>query len=199
MQLTSLYLASTSPRRRELLRQIGVQLTTLSVDVDESPLLNESAQAYVQRLSKAKAAAGWRCVETGQLPWMPVLGSDTSVVLDGAILGKPEDQVQCVETLMSLSGRTHQVMTAVTLQLAEKVVTRLSVTDVTFRDLSEEEVLRYWNSGEPLDKAGGYGIQGYGAVFVQSISGSYSGVVGLPIEKTVELLNQFDVPFWQNS
>ena len=199
MQSTSLYLASTSPRRRELLRQIGVQLTTLSVDVDESPLLNESAQAYVQRLSQAKAEAGWRCVEAGQLPWMPVLGSDTSVVLDGVILGKPEDQVQCVEALMSLSGKTHQVMTAVTLQLAEKIVTRLSVTDVTFRDLSEEEVLCYWDSGEPLDKAGGYGIQGYGAVFVQSISGSYSGVVGLPIEKTVELLNQFDVPFWQNS
>ena len=199
MQSTSLYLASTSPRRRELLRQIGVQLTMLSVDVDESPLPSESAQAYVQRLSQAKAVAGWSRVETDQLPWMPVLGSDTSVVLDGVILGKPEDKVQCVETLMSLSGRTHQVMTAVTLQLAEKVDTQLSVTDVTFRNLSEEEVLSYWHSGEPLDKAGGYGIQGYGAVFVQSISGSYSGVVGLPIEKTVVLLNKFNVPFWQNS
>ena len=199
MQLTSLYLASTSPRRRELLRQIGVQLTTLSVDVDETPTRNESAQAYVQRLSQAKAAAGWSNVETDKLPWMPVLGSDTSVVLDGVILGKPEDKAQCVETLMLLSGRTHQVMTAVTLQLAEKIGTQLSVTDVTFRELSEEEALRYWDTGEPSDKAGGYGIQGYGAVFVENISGSYSGVVGLPIEKTVVLLNQFNVPFWQNS
>ena len=199
MQSTSLYLASTSPRRRELLCQIGVQLTTLSVDVDETPLLNESAQAYVQRLSQAKAAAGWGCVETDQLPRMPVLGSDTSVVLDGVILGKPDDKVQCVETLMLLSGRTHQVMTAVTLQLGEKIDTQLSVTDVRFRELSEEEALLYWNTGEPLDKAGGYGIQGYGAVFVENISGSYSGVVGLPIEKTVVLLNQFNVPFWQNS
>jgi septum formation protein len=199
MQSTSVYLASTSPRRRELLKQIGVQLTILSVDVDEAPLLNESAQAYVQRLSQAKAAAGWGKVEEGRLSLMPVLGSDTSVVLDGVILGKPKSKVQCVETLMSLSGRTHQVMTAVTLQLAEKVATQLSVTDVTFRVLREEEVLCYWDTGEPLDKAGGYGIQGYGAVFVQSIAGSYSGVVGLPIEKTVVLLNQFNVPFWQNS
>ncbi|OUS01794.1 septum formation protein Maf [Gammaproteobacteria bacterium 42_54_T18] len=199
MQLTSLYLASTSPRRRELLKQIGVQLTTLPVGVNETPLLNESAQAYVQRLSQAKAAAGWSRVVADQLSLMPVLGSDTSVVLEGAILGKPESKSQCVETLMSLSGRTHQVMTAVTLQLAEKRATQLSVTDVTFRVLSEEDALRYWNTGEPLDKAGGYGIQGFGAVFVQSIAGSYSGVVGLPIEKTVVLLNQFNVPFWQNS
>ncbi len=199
MQSTSVYLASTSPRRRELLKQIGVQLTMLPVDVDETPLPNESAQTYVQRLSQAKAGAGWDKVEAGQLSLMPVLGSDTSVVLDGVILGKPESKVQCVETLMSLSGRTHQVMTAVTLQLAEKVATQLSVTEVTFRVLCEKEALRYWDTGEPLDKAGGYGIQGYGAVFVQCITGSYSGVVGLPIEKTVVLLNQFNVPFWQNS
>jgi len=199
MQLTSLYLASTSPRRRELLNQIGVQLTTLSVDVDETPLLNEAAQIYVQRLSQAKATAGWSKVVTDQLPLKPVLGSDTSVVLNGVILGKPKNKAQCIETLMSLSGRTHQVMTAVTLQLAEKVATQLSMTDVTFCVLSEEDALCYWNTGEPLDKAGGYGIQGYGAVFVQSIAGSYSGVVGLPIEKTVVLLKQFNVPFWQNS
>lgn len=198
MPSTKLYLASTSPRRRELLGQIGVQLSTLAVNVDETPYRNECAEDYVNRLSKLKAAAGWSLVESEGLPPLPILGSDTSVVLGGQILGKPEDENQCVETLLALSGRTHQVMTSVTLQRANKVLTECSVTDVTFRVLSKAEVLRYWRTGEPQDKAGGYGIQGYGAVFVENISGSYSGVVGLPIEKTVVLLNQFNVPFWQN-
>ena len=198
LENVGLYLASTSPRRRELLRQIGVQQKALSVQVDESSHSNESPQHYVQRLSKAKAESGWRFVQENGLPSLPVLGSDTTVVLDGKILGKPANQEQCVSSLLSLSGKTHQVMTAVSIKQADRVETVLSVTDVTFFVLSEVDAIRYWSTGEPQDKAGGYGIQGYGAVFVEKISGSYSGVVGLPIEKTVELLKQFNVPFWQN-
>jgi len=195
---SALYLASTSPRRRELLGQMGVQLATLLVDVDETLHDNEDAGAYVQRLSRDKAAAGWDLVQRQELLQLPVLGADTTVVLDGQVLGKPSNQEQCTATLLALSGRVHKVMTSVTIRLGNMVSTELSVTDVTLRTLSEDEVIRYWHTGEPQDKAGGYGIQGYGAVFVEAISGSYSGVVGLPIEKTVILLNQFNVPYWQD-
>jgi len=194
----ALYLASTSPRRRELLRQIGVQHRTISVQVDESSHVDESPQDYVQRLSKGKAESGWLFAKENGLGPLPVLGSDTTVTLDGEILGKPANQEQCVSTLLALSGRTHQVMTAVSIRQADRVETVLSVTDVTFCELTEDDAVRYWGTGEPQDKAGGYGIQGYGGAFVKHIAGSYSGVVGLPIEKTVELLKQFNVPFWQN-
>lgn len=194
----ALYLASTSPRRRELLRQIGVEHRAISVHIDERSHINESPQDYVQRLSKGKAESGWLFAKDNGLEPLPVLGSDTTVVLDGEILGKPANLEQCVSTLLALSGKVHQVMTAVTIKHAHRVETVLSVTDVTFRELIEDDAVRYWNTGEPQDKAGSYGIQGYGGVFVEHIAGSYSGVVGLPIEKTVELLKLFRVPFWQN-
>jgi len=193
-----LYLASTSPRRSELLAQIGVQISIFSVDTDESPIVGEIPSAYVLRLAEAKAQAGWEYMVANRLPELPVLGADTTVVLGDRALGKPVNQEDCIQSLMSLSGRTHQVLTAVAIKKANVVVSELSVTNVTFKELTPDLLEQYWLTGEPQDKAGGYGIQGFGAVFVDKIEGSYSGVVGLPIEKTVLLLNQFNVGMWQN-
>nr|WP_210396751.1 Maf family protein [Motiliproteus sediminis] len=185
-------LASQSPRRRELLAQIGVPLDCVQVDVDESPLAGESPAAYVARLALAKARAGWQLAGRG-----PVLGSDTTVVCDRQILGKPMDEADCVATLMRLSGRTHQVLTAVALVDDERDAVEVVETEVAFRPLSEDECRRYWATGEPQDKAGSYGIQGLGAVFVAAINGSYSSVVGLPLQETATLLSQFGVDVWQ--
>ena len=175
--MPSLYLASASPRRRELLTQIGVPLSVLATAIDESPLPNETPAAYVERLARGKAAAGLAMLE-GRGEDGCVLGADTSVVIDGRILGKPVDQAEGLAMLAALSGREHQVLTAVALAAAE-------------------EALRYWQSGEPADKAGGYAIQGLGAIFVSRIEGSYSAVVGLPLCETAELLREFGIPCWQ--
>lgn len=191
-----LYLASTSPRRAELLAQIGVQIHTLSIDTDESYREGESPASYVVRLAEAKAQAGWHCMLERKLPVLPVLGADTTVVSDGQVLGKPKHRDDCIASLLSLSGKTHQVMTAVAVKGEAGLQSELSVTEVTFRILSEALLERYWQTGEPADKAGGYGIQGFGAAFVERIEGSYSGVVGLPLEKTVLLLDQFGVAMW---
>ncbi|PSS58009.1 nucleoside triphosphate pyrophosphatase [Pseudomonas sp. BBP2017] len=193
-----LYLASGSPRRRELLTQIGIPFTPLSASVDESPLPNEAAPAYVERLARAKACAGLAAL----LPLaanaaLAVLGADTAVVLNGQILGKPVDRDDALAMLAALSGREHQVLTAVAVADQQRCLSVCVTSQVCFRPISCQEADAYWASGEPLDKAGAYAIQGLGAVFVQRIEGSYSAVVGLPLSETAELLGQFAIPCWQ--
>ncbi|MGB0833968.1 MAG: Maf family protein [Psychrobium sp.] len=180
----SIYLASQSPRRRELLEQINISYELLSASIDETPLDNEAAADYVKRLAVEKARAGQAVAAENK----PVLGADTIVVLDDKLLGKPRDKEDAISTLMALGGRQHQVMTAVALVQGDKVVCDVVTTTVTFRTISEQEALNYWHSGEPKDKAGGYGIQGLGAQFVEKIDGCYFAVVGLPLMKTQQLL-----------
>ncbi|MGL4205507.1 MAG: Maf family protein [Aeromonadaceae bacterium] len=184
--LPRLYLASASPRRRELLTQLGYPFAVLSVHVPEELSPGERALDYVQRLAQDKALAGWRACE-GRLP---VLGSDTIVVLDDVILEKPSDEADALRMLSALSGRTHQVMTAVALATQAGVDVRLVTTQVTFRPLTAAEIREYWHTGEPADKAGAYGIQGIAGKFVSRIEGSYSAVVGLPLLETDLLLQQ---------
>ncbi len=180
--LPLLHLASSSPRRREILTALGLDFTVKSSDVEEFRLADESPEQMVLRLATAKAVAAE--VETARF----VIGSDTAVVLDGEVLGKPRDRDDAVTMLLRLSGRRHSVVTGVALLGPDGVQTALSTTDVFFREVSRDEALAYWQSGEPRDKAGAYGIQGRGGVFVKSINGSYSGVVGLPVYETVRLL-----------
>ncbi|WP_454565984.1 Maf family protein [Pseudomonas sp. AIG] len=191
-----LYLASGSPRRRELLTQIGVAFSAISADIDETPLPEESPPAYVERLARGKAEAGRRAVVFAQ-PFC-VLGADTAVVLDGKILGKPVDEADACAMLMMLSGKEHEVLTAIAVLEGERCESRVVRSLVRFRPISGEEAGAYWASGEPRDKAGGYGIQGLGAVFVAGLNGSYSAVVGLPVCETAELLGHFGIPCWQN-
>ena len=188
-----LYLASQSPRRSELLTQIGVSFSVLSVDIDETAKYNEIAKDYVIRLAKEKAAAGWNAVKQKT---KPVLGSDTAVVINGEILGKPENNADAKRMLKLLSGKTHQVMTAVALAMPSKNPQQpelsyvISVSDVTFKLLSDSEIERYVATGEGDDKAGSYAIQGLAAAYITHLSGSYSGVMGLPLYETLELLNK---------
>ena len=193
--MKQLYLASGSPRRRELLTQIGVPFSAISADIDETPLIHESPSAYVERLARGKAVAGRRAVLSAAE--CCVLGADTAVVLDGKILGKPVDEADACAMLMMLSGREHEVMTAIALLDGERCESRVVRSQVRFRNISPEEAAAYWVSGEPRDKAGGYGIQGLGAVFVAQLNGSYSAVVGLPLCETAELLGHFGIPCWQ--
>lgn len=197
IQAPSIYLASQSPRRRELLQQIGVSHAVVRVDVVEVPLNNELPADYVQRLAREKALAGLAVLNKQNLDVKPVLGADTIVVSDGHILEKPRDANHAAVMLQQLSGKAHQVMTAVALATETNVNEKLSITDVVFRSLHDSEIAAYWHTGEPQDKAGGYAIQGLGAVFVQQIHGSFSNVVGLPLEKVVELLGECDVSWWQ--
>lgn len=190
-----LYLASGSPRRRELLTQIGVPFITVSADIDETPLDHETPSAYVERLARGKAEAGRLALETGVDGC--VLGADTAVVLDGRILGKPQDQADSLAMLLSLSGRDHEVLTAIAVLDGQRCESRVVRSRVRFRSITEQEASAYWASGEPRDKAGGYGIQGLGAVFVAGLEGSYSAVVGLPLCETFELLGHFGIPCWQ--
>jgi septum formation protein len=184
-EFPSIVLASASPRRRELLLQLGVPHEVMAVDADETPHAGESAVQLVTRLARAKAEAGLRRSTAA----LPVLGSDTAVVVDGVIFGKPADQDDAQRMLAALSGRTHQVMTAVALVDDEgQVLEALSQTDVTMRNISPAEAVAYWETGEPAGKAGGYAIQGRGALFIERISGSYSGVMGLPLYETAQLL-----------
>ncbi|MFQ6573347.1 Maf family protein [Pseudomonas sp. UM16] len=193
--MTPLYLASGSPRRRELLTQIGIPFTPLSAAVDENPLPAEAAPAYVERLARAKASAGLATLDAS-VP-LAVLGADTAVVLDGRILGKPFDRDDALAMLAALSGREHQVLTAVAVVDQQRCLSVCVASQVQFRHITPQEAEAYWASGEPLDKAGAYAIQGLGAVFVQRIEGSYSAVVGLPLSETAELLKQFEIPCWQ--
>jgi septum formation protein len=187
-----IYLASASPRRRELLEQIGIRYGLLAVDVDESRLPGEAPSAYVERLALEKARAGRKILETQHAPMAPVLGADTAVVLGDRILGKPRDEQDAKAMLQALSGHAHQVMSAVALVEAREE-TRLNISEVKFRQLDATEIEAYCRTGEPLDKAGSYGIQGQAAVFVESLQGSYSGVMGLPLYETGELLQQFAI------
>jgi septum formation protein len=189
-----LCLASVSPRRRELLAQIGVPHTVTGADIDETALPGELPREYVARVARQKALAVRSRGET-----LPVLAADTTVVLDDVMYGKPRDRAECVAMLGYLSGRTHEVLTAIALADREGVALRVSASAVRFRKLTPEECAVYWETGEPRDKAGGYAIQGFGAVFVESLNGSYSGVMGLPLYETAELLRAAGVPYWERS
>ncbi len=191
------YLASASPRRRELLSQIGVPFQILMVEIDESVASAEAPAAYVSRIAAAKADAGW-CLRRHSPPH-PVLAADTAVVVDGEILGKPVDDADAARMLRLLSGRTHEVLTAVALAAAKGRASCLSRSEVAFRHISAAEARNYWHTGEPRDKAGGYAIQGFGAVFVADLRGSYSGVMGLPLYETAEFLRSAGVPLWRGA
>lgn len=188
------YLASQSPRRRELLAQIGVGHRVIGVDVDETQLPDEEPDRYVDRLARAKAAAGWRAAQAEGLPPLPVLGADTVVVFNGAVLGKPRSADEGRAMLRRLSGECHEVLTGVSLCGERGQIGAVSATQVWFRPLSDAEIDAYWDSGEPRDKAGAYGIQGLAARFVERIEGSYSGVVGLPLCETDALLRRYAAP-----
>lgn len=184
-----IYLASNSPRRRELLQQIGVPFEQLSVEIDETKRDAETPEQYVVRMATEKATAG-RSLASAPFA---VLSADTSVVLDEDCLGKPENEAHALHMLRRLSGREHRVMSAVAIDYSGKLMSRLSTTLVTFKPLSDEEISNYWRTGEPHDKAGAYAIQGKAAVFVERISGSYSGVVGLPLFETEQLLRELSI------
>jgi septum formation protein len=185
MSADFIYLASASPRRRELLQQIGVSFRLVGTELDETPRLSEAPAAYVARLAAAKADAGWL---SRSAAIAPVLAADTAVVLDGAILGKPRDRDDAEHMLLQLSGRTHEVMTAVAVRSSAGNQIKVSRSLVTFRILDAAEVRAYWDTGEPRDKAGAYAIQGFAAIFIEDLRGSYSGVMGLPLFETAELL-----------
>jgi nucleoside triphosphate pyrophosphatase len=184
-------LASVSPRRRELLSQIGVPYTVVGAHIDETAHAGESPRDYVLRMARQKALT---VRERGER--LPVLAADTTVVLDDVIYGKPRDRADGIAMLGRLSARTHGVLTAVAVADARGVDLRLSVSTVRFRGLTPEECAAYWDTGEPCDKAGGYAVQGAAAVFIESLSGSYSGVMGLPLFETAELLRAAGVAYW---
>jgi septum formation protein len=188
------YLASGSPRRRELLQQIGVSFRVVGTEVDEAVLPAETARAYVLRLAAAKAEAGW--IRSRGASEAPVLAADTAVVLDEKILGKPADRQDGESMLRQLSGRTHEVLTAVALRTAGGLQSKISRSEVTFRTIPPAEARAYWETGEPCDKAGAYAIQGRAAIFVADLRGSFSGVMGLPLFETAELLHEAGVSHW---
>lgn len=187
--MSFIYLASASPRRRELLRQIGVAYRLLRVEVDETPLAEEHPHDYVARLALAKARTGAQAL--GRKKPAPVLGADTAVVVKGAILGKPRDREDGLAMLAQLSGCEHQVLSAVALATPAQIAVKVQESQVCFRELTPVECAAYWETGEPWDKAGGYGIQGRAAAFIAELRGSYSGVMGLPLFETAELFREF--------
>lgn len=188
-----IYLASTSPRRQELLQQLGVDFKLLRVDCDESVAGNELPEAYVQRLALEKARAGLALL-SDEVAQTPVLGADTAVVVDSSILGKPVDEQHAHAMLSLLSNREHRVLSAVALVNAEKQAVAISESRVRFMKLTDAQISAYWHTGEPADKAGAYGIQGLGAIFIENLSGSYTGVMGLPLFETARLLKEFNIP-----
>ena len=191
--MNALYLASQSPRRLELLHQIGYAPSVLLPDrpVNEDPIGDEPARPYVIRLARAKAEAGEATRRARGLPSLPLLAADTTVTLDGHILGKPHSPAEAREWLRRFAGRAHSVLTAVCVIRDGVLREAVSESEVRFRDLDEAEIAAYVASGEPFDKAGGYGIQGRAAAFISNMSGSYSGVMGLPLCETAQLLRQF--------
>jgi septum formation protein len=202
MTAPAVYLASKSPRREELLRQLGVEFITLRLressgrerDIVEVARDAEPARHYVERLARTKATVGWHRMLQRGLAARPVLGADTEVVLDDRIFGKPKDDADAVRMLTLLSGRTHQVLTAVAICWEENTVAEISTSSVTFRALERDEIDRYVDTREPLDKAGGYAIQGRAATFVQRIEGSHSGIMGLPLFETATALAGIGFP-----
>ena len=194
-----IYLASRSARRRDLLKQMGVNFEMLllregagrDADFDESPIGNELPRDYVVRVARLKAEAGWLRLEQRRLMRHPVLSGDTTVAFNDTILAKPKDREDAVAMLKALSGTVHLVYTAIAVKFHESLREALSVTEVRLRELSDDEIRRYVATGDPMDKAGAYGIQGKASMFIESINGSYSGVVGLPMFETSQLLSQF--------
>jgi septum formation protein len=197
-----IYLASKSPRRRELLRQLGVGFEELHLreaagrtrDVVEETVDGEPPAHYVERIARTKASVGWKRMEQRNLPPLPVLGADTEVVLDGEIFGKPRDAAHAAQMLARLSGRRHDVLTGVALKTRDDLVFALSTSHVTFRRLTADEIAHYAATEEALDKAGAYAIQGRAGAFVSRLDGSYSGVMGLPLFETAELLAKAGIP-----
>lgn len=196
MGYDSVVLASASARRSQLLAQIGVRHRSHAADLDEEPQPGEKPDEYVQRLARAKAQSVVNSL--GGHPDCPVLAADTTVVLDGRIFGKPVDEADCVAILSALSGRRHEVLTAIALQADGTIRSAMSMSRVAFRVISADECRLYWASGEPAGKAGAYAIQGLGAVFVASLEGSFSGVMGLPLYETAALLDAAGVRRWQS-
>lgn len=197
--MKQLILASQSPRRKALLAQLGYEFSTQAADIDESVNLQESAQDYVVRLAKEKAHAIYAKLSPLAQSQSVVLGSDTSVVIDGDVLGKPTDEADCIAMLMRLENKTHQVLTAIAAisqdsQNKHSSVSQLVETQVQFKPLTVAQIKRYWQTKEPCDKAGSYAIQGIGGQFVINIKGSYSAVVGLPLYETAQLLTQLGLP-----
>ena len=202
MSAPALYLASKSPRRQELLRQLGVEFTELRLreapgrrrDVLERPRADEAPVEYVKRIARTKASVGWHRMQQRSLPPLPVLGADTEVVQGGVIFGKPADPADATRMLSLLSGRRHEGLTAIALRWEHEMVLALSVSTVTMRPLEKAEIERYVATGEPYDKAGGYAVQGRAAAFIRRIEGSYSGVMGLPLFETAEALARIGFP-----
>lgn len=197
-----IYLASRSPRRRELLTQIGVPFSLLlfrseprhDEQVDETPLPDELVEDYVVRVARAKAGFGEQLVRSRHLRPYPVLAADTTVELDGKIYGKPADAAEAAAMLRAFSGRSHRVLTTVAVAWQDAIRHRLNVNEVRFRDIGEAEIRHYVQSGEPMDKAGAYGIQGHAAMFVAEMRGEHSGIVGLPLCETTLLLREIGYP-----
>jgi septum formation protein len=197
-----IYLASRSPRRRELLAQVGVRFDLLlfrlpprdDAEVNEDWLPGETPDAYVQRVARAKAEFGADLIARRAIVARPVLAADTTLDLDGGIIGKPRDESDAISILTRLAGRSHRVLTAIAMAQGERVEQRLSVSTVRFRPVGADEIKRYVQSGEPMDKAGAYGIQGRAALFIEEIHGSHSGIVGLPLCETALLLREFGYP-----
>ncbi|MBL8428122.1 MAG: septum formation inhibitor Maf [Dechloromonas sp.] len=193
-----LYLASRSPRRRELLHQIGIDFDTVvfrdgmraDLETDETPLVNEDPVLYVERIARAKALHGLKIVEERRLPMRPVLSADTTLEFEGEIIGKPSDMADATRILKRLSGQTHRVLTGVAINHLGHIEYLLSTSEVRFRVIDDEEIRHYVMSGEPMDKAGAYGIQGRAGMFVAHLAGSYTGVMGLPVCETGELLKK---------
>jgi septum formation protein len=202
MSAPLLYLASKSPRRQALLRQLDIEFETLLLrealgrdrDVIEQAHDAEPALHYVERIARTKAQVGWQRMQNRKLAERPVVGADTEVVLDGEVFGKPRDADDAVRMLKRLSGRTHQVLTAVAVRFRDQIEVDVSASKVTLRRLAAAEIERYAATGEPLDKAGGYAVQGRAAAFVARIEGSYSGIVGLPLCETATLLGRVGCP-----
>ncbi len=190
MNFPSIYLASRSPRRRELLLQMGVDFSVINPDIDESVLENELPIDYVSRIARLKAEAGRGLLLAADRK--PVLAADTAVVIDKTILGKPQNDEQAASMLRMLSGKTHQVTTAIALTRADRLLTAVSVNNVCFAELSEQDIFWYIKTKEGVDKAGGYAVQGLAALFIEHIEGSYSGIMGLPIRETGQLLLTMD-------
>jgi len=197
-----IHLASKSPRRQDLLRQIGVEFDLIRLreavgrdrDVQEGARASEPALHYVERMARTKAAVAWSRMQQRRMPELPVLSADTEVVLDDTIFGKPADAADATRMLKQLSGKTHDVVTAVAVRFGEQTEVEISVSKVAFRTLSAAEIDHYVATGEPDDKAGAYAIQGRAAAFITRLEGSFSGVMGLPLAETAQILARFGMP-----
>ncbi|MCH2323579.1 MAG: Maf family nucleotide pyrophosphatase [Pseudomonadales bacterium] len=196
MSSSLLILASASPRREKLLRQLGVNFVSEPQDIIEEKRIDESPEKFVKRMAEEKASSAFGKRKEKDIV---VVASDTIVVCDKRVLGKPKDKSDGIKMLLTLSNKTHRVLSAVTVANTLRYKSTVSETSVSFREISEIEAECYWDSGEPEGKAGGYAIQGCGAVFVQSINGSYSGVMGLPLFQTAQLLSEFGIHSWQSA